>query len=132
MKAQLAARHWTETWAKAWPTKDADAIAALYAAGAAFRSLPFRSVHRGPAGARRYAAWTFSEQDAAECWFGTPVVEGDRATVEYWAVVSFEGRDETIAGVSVIRFEDDGLVGEQRDYWVAQDGRNEPPEGWGR
>lgn len=92
-----------------------------------FRSQPFRE----PQAPRDYVEWAFSEQDAAECWFGTPVVEGDRATVEYWAVVSFEGRDETIAGVSVIRFEEDGLVGEQRDYWTAQDGRHEPPKGWG-
>jgi hypothetical protein len=130
MDARLATQRWAETWSEAWPAKDADAVADLYAKGAVFRSQPFRSVHRGPAGARDYAEWAFSEQDDAECWFGTPVVDGRRATVEYWAVVSFEGRDETIAGIAVIRFDDDGLVAEQRDYWNAQDGRHEPPGGW--
>ena len=57
---------------------------------------------------------------------------GDRATCEYWAVVRSEGREQTIAGVSLIRFDDDGLVVSQRDYWSVEDGRREPPEGWGR
>jgi hypothetical protein len=126
MDARLAAQHWAETWATAWMAKDADAVGSLYAEGAAFRSQPFREL-QDP---RAYTEWAFSEQDDAECWFGTPVVDGRRATVEYWAVVSFEGRDETIAGIAVIRFDDDGLVAEQRDYWNAQDGRHEPPGGW--
>jgi hypothetical protein len=81
---------------------------------------------------RDYAEWSFSEQDEAECWFGEPVWEGDRAAVEYWAVVSFQGRDETIVGTSMLRFGPDGLVTEQRDCWNAQEARHEPPEGWGR
>ena len=132
METEAAARRWVETYAHAWPAKDAGAIAALYADDAAFRSQPFRETHVGPDGARGYAEWTFSEQDEAECWFGEPIVSGDRATVEYWGVVRYQGRDETIAGIAVIRFGPDGLVVEQRDYWNAQDGRVEPPPGWGR
>jgi hypothetical protein len=30
-------------------------------------------------------------------------------------------------GVSLLRFDDDGLCREQRDYWIAEDGRHEPP-----
>ena len=74
----------------------------------------------------------FSEQDEADVWFGEPIVNGDRATCEYWGVVSFQGRDETIAGVAVIRFDADGLVSDQRDYWNAEEGRREPLEGWAR
>ena len=128
MDARLAAQRWADTWATAWMAKDAEAVASLYAEGAAFRSQPFRKLQHP----RAYAEWAFSEQDDAECWFGTPVVDGNRATVEYWAVVSFEGRDETIAGIAVIRFDDDGFVAEQRDYWNAQDGRHELPDGWGQ
>jgi len=117
-----------DTWSRAWPAKDADAIAALYAEGAVFRSQPFRE----PQAPRHYAEWAFSEQDEAVCWFGEPVVAGDKAAAEYWAVVTFKGRDETIAGISVLRFRVDGLVEEQHDYWNAKDGRHEPPEGWGR
>src|ERR671924_607425 len=97
MDAESAARRWRETWLRAWPGKDADAVA----------------------------------RDDAECWFAEPVVAGDRATCEYWGVVTFQGRQETIAGVAVIRFGEDGLVVDQRDYWNAHEGPREPPPGWG-
>ena len=60
------------------------------------------------------------------------MVDGDRATCEYWAFVRANGRDQTIAGVSVTRFDDEGLVAFQRDYWAVEDGRKEPPDEWGR
>ncbi|HZB36277.1 MAG TPA: nuclear transport factor 2 family protein [Gaiellaceae bacterium] len=128
METEAAARAWIAGWWHAWPAADVDAVASLYADDAAFRSQPFRDL-QSP---RAYAEWAFSEQDEAECWFGEPVVSGDRAFVEYWAVVRYRGSDETIAGIAVIRFRPDGLVAEQHDYWNAQDGRIEPPLGWCR
>ena len=128
MDAESAARRWRETWLRSWPAKDADAVAALYADGARFRSQPFRDL-QSP---RSYVEWTFAEQDEAEVWFGEPTVSGQRAMCEYWGVVTFQGREETIAGVALIRFDEDGLVTDQRDYWNAQDGRHEPPPDWGR
>ena len=127
METEAAARRWVDGWSRAWPAVDAEAVAALYADDASFRSQPFRDL-QSP---RAYAEWAFSEQDGAECWFGDPVVVGDRAFVEYWAVVRYQGSDQTIAGIAVIRFRPDGLVDEQRDYWNAQEGRIEPPRGWG-
>ncbi len=127
VETEAAAQRWIETWAYAWPAKDADAIASLYADDTAFRSQPFRDL-QSP---RAYAEWTFSEQDEAECWFGEPVIEGDRVAIEYWGIVRFEGRDETIAGIAFVRFGPDGLVAEQRDCWNSQQGRAEPPPGWG-
>ncbi len=131
MNAESAVRRWRDVWLRGWPDKDADAIVSLYADEATFRSEPFRVAHRGAAGVREYVEWAFSEQDAADVWFGQPIVDGDRATCEYWAVISFENRDETIAGISVLRFDPGGLVIEQRDYWSASEGRQEPPRGWG-
>jgi ketosteroid isomerase-like protein len=128
VETREAARRWIEGWSKAWPAADADVVAALYAEGARFRSQPFREL-QSP---RAYAEWTFSEQDEAECWFGEPIVLGDRAIVEYWGIVRYQGRDETIAGVALIRFGSDGRAIEQHDYWNAHEGRVEPPEGWGR
>ncbi len=128
MDAESAAGRWRETWLRAWPAKDLDAIAALYATGARFRSMPFRDLQEP----RAYVGWAFSEQDEADVWFGEPIVSGKRATCEYWGVVTYQGRTETIAGVSVIRFGEDGLVIDQRDYWNAEEGRREPAEGWGR
>ena len=73
-----------------------------------------------------YAAWAFADQAAAECRFGTPVVEGARAAVDWWAVVtSTDGSVETLAGASLLRFDDDGLVVEQRDVWATRAGHHE-------
>jgi hypothetical protein len=128
VETAAAARAWIEGWSRAWPAADADAVAALYADEARFRSQPFRELQNP----RAYAEWAFSEQDEAECWFGEPIVAGNRAIVEYWAIVRFQEKDETIAGIAVIHFRPDGLVAEQHDYWNAHEGRVEPPEGWGR
>src|SRR5215207_8082003 len=97
VETEAAARAWIAGWWHAWPAADVDAVASLYADDAAFRSQPFRDL-QDP---RAYAEWAFSEQDEAECWFGEPVVSGDRAFVEYWAVVRYRGSDETIAGIAV-------------------------------
>jgi hypothetical protein len=53
---------------------------------------------------------------------------GDRAAVEWRAVlVSPDGTEQTL-----LRFGDDSLVVESRDYWHMEPGRREPPPGWGR
>jgi SnoaL-like domain len=112
-------------WSEAWPRADRAAVAALYADNAAFWSHPFRA-RQVPA---EYAAWAFGDQAAAECRFGTPLVEHDRAAVDWWAVVTAaDGTTETLAGTSLIQFDDAGLVVEQRDVWAAQEGRQELPD----
>ena len=112
-------------WAEAWPAADVDAIAALYATGATFYSHPFRP-RQGPA---EYAAWAWAAQATAAGRFGEPVVEGDRAAVDWWAVVTAkDGSRQSLAGTSLLRFDDDGLVIQQRDAWAEADGRHELPD----
>jgi len=41
MDAETAARRWADTWSRAWPQRDAEAIAALYADTAVYRSTAF-------------------------------------------------------------------------------------------
>jgi hypothetical protein len=74
----------------------------------------------------------FGEESFVEAWFGEPVVAGERAAVEYWAILEAAGAELTIAGAAVLRFDADGRVVEHRDYWDQIDGRREPPPGWGR
>lgn len=50
----------------------------------------------------------------------------------WWAVSTTSGGDESLAGVSMIRFDADGLVTEQLDYWNMEPGRHEPHEHFGR
>ena len=116
-----AAKRWAAAWQRAWEEHDSDLVASLYAAGASFRSAPFRDL-QDP---RAYAEWAFSDEDSAEPHFGEPIVAGDRATVEWWAVSASGGKEATLAGVSLLRFDDEGLVVDQRDYWHIEPGRHE-------
>jgi hypothetical protein len=46
-------------------------------------------------------------------------VEDDRAAIEWSAETRLEdGGTERLAGVSLLRFDPDGLVIEQRDFWA--------------
>ena len=95
---------------------------ALYAPDAVFHSHPFRE-RQGP---EEYVRWAFADQAEAECRFGEPVVGGDRAAVDWWGVItSTDGSVETVAGTSLLRFDGDGLVVEQRDAWAGEPGRHQ-------
>jgi ketosteroid isomerase-like protein len=129
MNAEEAARAWIEAWQRGWPAGDVDAIASRYTDGAVYSSHPFRPTET----ARSYLERAFGEEALVEEHFGEPVVAGDRAAVEYWGWLrSPSGRELTIAGTSVLRFDPEGRVTGHRDYWVEMDGRHDPPAGWGR
>ncbi len=95
-----------------------EAIVALYAHDAVFSSEPYRVPYRGREGVR--------------AWFGRPIVTGGRAALQWWASLVEEGKGLTLAGTSILTFDDDGLVVDQWDTWNTIDERREPPEGWGR
>jgi hypothetical protein len=124
-----AVRTWAKTWARGWATHDPDLIASLYEADAVFRSQPFRE----PQEPRAYALWAFEDEESAEVWFAEPVVDVDRALVEWWAISrGRDGRDTTLAGAASLWFGTEGRVRRQLDYWnEAEDTRTPPPEGWG-
>jgi hypothetical protein len=112
-------------WGRAWPSADVEAIAELYATDAIFYSHPFRDRQAAAA----YVEWAFADQAAADCRFGVPVVDGSRAAVDWWAsITSRDGATESIAGTSLLRFDEAGLVVEQRDVWAHEDGRRDLPD----
>jgi hypothetical protein len=124
-----AVRRWIDGWARGWATHDVELIGSLYAENAVHFSAPFRDP-RPPAD---YAAWAFAEEESAEVWFAEPFVEGERAAVAWWGISHLlDGRDTTLAGVSILEFGGDGLVVRQRDYWnEALGSALAPPEDWG-
>jgi nuclear transport factor 2 (NTF2) superfamily protein len=130
MDAELAAQRWAQTWERAWPVKDIDSIAALYADEATYRALVHREPELGTEGVRGYLRRNFDVEHDVECSFGTPVAVGDRAAVEWWASWYEDGDDLTMAGVTVLRFRSDGLVVDHRDYWNEVNGRDPPFPGW--
>jgi hypothetical protein len=117
-----AARAWVDAWTRGWSEHDAGVIAARYAEVCEFRSHPFRPALHGRDGARAYAEQAFSEERSAEPAFDEPIVGDDRrVAVEYRARITTAGGDQaTLAGVTVLRFDADGLVTEHRDYWAMQ------------
>ena len=123
------AKRWAEAYKRAWEAHEPDAAGALYRRDCVFRSAPFRE----PGDPLDYARRVYAEARAENVHFGEPVEEGDRATVEWWAtLVADDGTEQVIAGCSMLRFDDEGLVAESRDYWHMEPGRRDPPDGWGR
>ena len=115
MEAREAAERWRDVWERGWREQRTDEILALYAPGASMQSHPFRD----PVPPAEYIDPTFGEDESAECWFGEPIVDGDRASVEWSAQTRLKnGGSEKLAGVSLLRFDADGLVVEQRDFWA--------------
>ncbi|MEO8246509.1 MAG: nuclear transport factor 2 family protein [Chloroflexota bacterium] len=131
MNTRAAAARWADTWHRAWEALEVDPISALYAEDAVLTTQPFREVDRGRAGVAAYVGGAFADERAVRAWFGSPVVDGDRASVEWWAALLEDGAEVTLAGTSSLQFGSDGLVTAQRDTWNMAPGRREPPEGWG-
>ena len=130
MDVESAAARWAETWSRAWPERDAEAIAALYSDAVVYRSPPFREPELGLTGVRRYLSQQLPAEQNSQCWFGTPIASGDRAAVEWWASWTEQGQELTFAGVTVLRFDEQGKVVEHRDYDNHVE-RHEPPyAGW--
>jgi hypothetical protein len=115
--AASAAARWADTWSRAWPERDAEAIVALYSDAVVYRSPAFREPDLGLAGVRRYLSEQFPREQNIQCWFGEPIASGDgRASVEWWASWTEDGQELTFAGVTVLRFDEEGKVVEHRDY----------------
>ena len=130
MDVLLAARRWAETWRRAWPDKESQRIAVLYAEGASYRSSPFDQPEVG--GALAYVERQFAVEEAVECQFADPIAAGDRAAIEWWASFIEAGQVLTLAGTTVLRFNADGQVVDHVDYWMQSQGRSAPYPDWGQ
>jgi ketosteroid isomerase-like protein len=130
MEIDAAAGRWAETWGHAWPVKDVEAIVALYADTALYRSQPFGEARQGRDGVRAYLEENFGVEEEVECWFSKPTVSGERAAVEWWGTWVEDGERMTLAGATVLRFDEDGLVIDHRDYWNQVDERRPPYPAW--
>jgi hypothetical protein len=115
METRAAAARWRDTWESGWRRLDAGPIVALYREDAVFQSHPFRPTEP----AAEYITRTLAEESAATCEFDEPIVDGDRAAVSWHGSTRLKnGGSEELSGVSLLRFDADGLVIEQRDVWT--------------
>jgi nuclear transport factor 2 (NTF2) superfamily protein len=124
------ATRWAQVWERAWPAKDVEAIAALYSDGARYRAYAFRQPDLGVAGVRDYLRRNFDVEHDIQCRFGEPFAAGNRAAVQWWASWIEDGEALTMAGVTVLRFDDEGLIVDHRDYWNSIPQREGPYPGW--
>jgi hypothetical protein len=134
MDARDAAAAWARQWLDGWKAHDPDSIVAMYAPENVHRSTPFRPPHAGPAALEDYLREAFAEErELVDVRFSEPLVDGDRAAVEYWAVYvdAATGLPTTLAGSCFLRFGPDGRVVRSRDYWHREDGEYRPHPEWG-
>jgi hypothetical protein len=129
---RTAAKRWADTWQRCWISGEPEPIAALYAPRGRYATSPFREPRIGPNGALAYLRPVFGEETDVRAHFGEPIVDGDRAAIQWWASLQEPDREVTYAGTSILRFDTDGLVADEWDSWNETIGRHEPPDGWGR
>jgi ketosteroid isomerase-like protein len=94
---------WIEAYARAWRERDAVAAAGLFTERAVYRSHPFREPHVGTSAIRDYWSRATERQRDLDLRFGTPVVAGNRAAVEWWAQMRSDGADVTMPGTLYLR-----------------------------
>jgi uncharacterized protein (TIGR02246 family) len=131
MAAALTLADWLAEYGRAWREADPDGAIALFAEDAVYRSHTSREPHRGRDGIRVYWTEATSDQADVDVQFGVPIVADGRAAVEWWATMRVAGEELTLPGCLVLRFDEDGLCEELREYWFVEPGRRPPPEGWG-
>lgn len=130
MRSADAARRWAEVWTRGWQALDPDPVVALYAVDAVLSIETFRTPHRGRDEIRAYVTRVFAQEEDPSVWMGSPIVDGARAAVPWWASLREDGVDTTLAGTSVLTLEADGLVREQWDTWNVVRELRSPPTDW--
>jgi hypothetical protein len=125
------ASEWIEDYGDAWRRGDDEVVAELFTEGAVYRSSPLREPTVGREAISEYWRQSISTQEDLDLRFGRPVVHGNRVVVEWWAVRRDDGSEVTLPGCLLLRFASGGRCEELREYWHLEQGRHEPPEGWG-
>jgi uncharacterized protein (TIGR02246 family) len=119
------ARHvedWLDRYGRAWEERDPGAAAALFTEDATYRETPFAEPLRGAEAVREYWADVTEQQEDIRFGYGLLAVTGELA-IALWTstFTSVPGGDRVeLDGVFVLRFGDDGLCNELREWWHAR------------
>jgi hypothetical protein len=132
-------QEWIAAYAQAWRDKDDAAVADLFVEDGVYRSSPTDAPHVGREAIAAYWRRATSTQRDLELCFGSPVIDGQRLMIEWWAVMRDpEWRSEaasdavTLPGCLVLRFAGDGRCEELREYYNPLFGEAASPrDGWG-
>lgn len=124
--------HFLDGYRIAWEERDSDALVKLFTTDAEYRDDPYQRGHQGSDGIREYWTTTTSTQaDISVRWGNVTITAGNLATLEWWANLTNEGKPVTLAGSMFLRFAENGLCQELREYWHLTEGAHSPPAGWG-
>jgi nuclear transport factor 2 (NTF2) superfamily protein len=122
---------WIESYARAWETADEDLVASLFTGNARYRSSPFREPFRGLEEIRDYWRRGAGSQRQTHVRMGRAFVDGNRVAVEWWTTMIDDGAEVTLPGCLLLRFDEDGLCADLREYWHLEPGRHDAFPGWG-
>lgn len=136
----MTRQEWIAAYGVAWRSKDDAALAELFTEDGLYLSSPTAPPHVGREAIAAYWRHATATQQDLELRFGTPVLEGDRLAVEWWAVMRDpEWRPDapsdtvTLPGCLLLRFTDQGLCAELREYYNPVFGAAvSPPLRWGQ
>ncbi len=123
---------WLDNFGKVWRESDAEAAAALHPADGVYRNSPFlEEPYVGTEAIRGFWERALVGVGELDFRYGIPVIDGDRAAVEWWVTEVNAGEAYTLAGIFLLTFEGE-LVSDLREAFVKQPGALQPHEGWGR
>jgi hypothetical protein len=122
---------WVETYRRAWEEADDELVAGLFSEDATYRSNIFEEPHLGRAGIGEYWRTVTSTQREVSVRMGRPIVDGDRAAVEWWTTMESDGSEITLPGCLLLRFDEDGRCVSLHEHWEWAEGTRRPPPEWG-
>lgn len=122
---------WIEAYRQAWENADSAAAGALFSEDALYRSNIFEAPHAGRKGVEDYWTNVTAVQSQVKVRMGSPIIEGSRVVVEFWTTMLVDGGELTLPGCLLLRFGDDGLCADLREYWQTLPELRDPPPGWG-
>lgn len=110
---------WLDAYGQAWETRDADAAAPLFSEDAAYYETPFAEPARGREGVHAY--WDRATKSHIDVSFSYDIlaIAADTAIARWRAEYTrtTTGVHATLDGIFHLRFDDEGLCGELREWW---------------
>lgn len=113
---------WLDSLRGAWLSDDPESISELFSGDAIYHQGPFGVPHRGRREIADHWTRTLAQQQKQRIWFGSPVVDGDRAAVEWWCTVldAKTEKPRTAAGCVLLKFDESGHCNSLHEYWHSE------------
>jgi hypothetical protein len=117
---------WIEELRRGWSAGEPEAIGKLFTQTVVYRASPFEEPLVGRDLVVAHWQEELGDVDEAVVDFSSPLIDGDRAAVEWWAVVTRAGSVKSDSGALVLEFTG-SLCSRLHEYWMLRDGALEAP-----